>query len=535
MEHDYYDNGNPEAQEAQSDSPRTDDRPWSPYPPTGYTAPPPWQAYPPAPQYPAGYAYPPAPQYHADYAYPPAPQYHAGYAYPPEQQYPADQAYPLTPHSAGTGDRPWSPNPPYPPGPPAQQYPANYAYPLAPIPLRVYPPARLQPPAYMPQKQKRRRMPTALIVTLTVVLLFASGFVGGFLTNRFARTDDSVRGPETSQQAEFSPPGDPFKGTETAPQETSGPSISTANVGRQAMTIPEIAAAVRQSVVEIKTEFITRTGWMGNFIYEGAGSGVIISADGYIVTNNHVISGTESITVILHDGTEHEARLIATDPKADIAVLKIEADGLIPAVFGDSDGLVVGETAIAIGNPLGELGGTVTAGIISALDRDIDVDGETMTLLQMDAAVNPGNSGGGLFNSFGELIGIVNAKSGGYNIEGLGFAIPSNTAKSVISDLMEYGYVKGRVDAGLELLDIQTPQAARVYRIEQLGLYIYSSVDDRLHRGDRISYVDGVAITCLADFDSLLKTYQAGDKISISVVRSGETLVVELTLKEWRP
>ena len=301
------------------------------------------------------------------------------------------------------------------------------------------------------------------------------------------------------------------------------------------MTAPEAAAAVRQSVVEIKTETITSGGWYGDYVAEGAGSGVIISADGFIVTNNHVISGAESITVRLPDGPEYTARLIGTDVRTDIALIKIDATGLTPAVFGDSSALVVGESVLAVGNPLGELGGTVTGGMISALDRDIAIDGEIMTLLQTDAAVNPGNSGGGLFNMRGELIGVVNAKSGGLNVEGLGFAIPSNTAKAVVDDISAYGYVRGRVDTGLELVDIQTSQAARIYRVNQAGLYIYSSSDERLYSGDRITALGGYDISNMADYNAAMKNRAVGDVISITVTRGNESLTFEITLAEWRP
>ena len=162
------------------------------------------------------------------------------------------------------------------------------------------------------------------------------------------------------------------------------------------------------------------------------------------------------------------------DAKTDLAVLKIEATGLTPAVFGDSDQLVVGETAVAIGNPLGELGGTVTSGIISALSRDVIIDGQTMTLLQTNAAINPGNSGGGLFNSAGELIGIVNAKSSGTGIEGLGFAIPGNTVKSVVEELMINGYVTGRLDTGIEVVDLTLQSTAFQYGVSRTGIYVLS-------------------------------------------------------------
>jgi serine protease Do len=301
------------------------------------------------------------------------------------------------------------------------------------------------------------------------------------------------------------------------------------------LTTPEVSAIAKPSVVEIKTEIVTNGGWFGNYIAEGAGSGVIVSSDGYIATNNHVISGATSITVRLPDGHEYSATLTATDVKTDIAMLKIKASSLSPAVFGDSSLLVVGESAIAVGNPLGELGGTVTSGIISALDRDIAIDGEMMSLLQTDAAVNPGNSGGGLFNMYGELIGVVNAKSTGLDIEGLGFAIPANTARAVINDLVAYGYVRGRAYDGLELVDIQTSQAARMYRVSQAGLYIISSADSQLKSGDRITAVGGLTVKNQTDYNTAMKGRKIDETVRITVARGNQSVTIEITLTEWKP
>ena len=198
------------------------------------------------------------------------------------------------------------------------------------------------------------------------------------------------------------------------------------NVPVTSINIPTVAARTQNSVVEIRTESVTNSLFLRQFVTEGAGSGVIISEDGYIVTNNHVIQDARSITVALHDGTTYQAQLVATDSKMDIGVIKIDASGLTPAILGDSDSLSVGEPVVAVGNPLGQLGGTVTNGIVSALDREIILNNERRNLLQTNAAINPGNSGGGLFNANGELVGIVVAKSSGEDVEGLGFAIPVN-------------------------------------------------------------------------------------------------------------
>jgi serine protease Do len=184
------------------------------------------------------------------------------------------------------------------------------------------------------------------------------------------------------------------------------------------------------------------------------------------------------IEVTLNNGDVYAASLIATDSKTDLAVIKIETTGLTAAILGDSDALVVGEDAIAIGNPLGELGGTVTNGIISALDREVTVEGQKMNLLQTNAAINPGNSGGGLFNAKGELIGIVSAKSSGTDIEGLGFAIPVNDVKEVVVQLIEKGYVAGRPALGVSVIDINSIQLAMQYGVSQYGVYIAEVLED---------------------------------------------------------
>ena len=218
-----------------------------------------------------------------------------------------------------------------------------------------------------------------------------------------------------------------------------------------------IADSAAPSVVEVFTETKQVSSWFQEYVTEGAGSGVVLSEDGYIVTNHHVIDGANTIKVRLSDGQTYTAALTGTDAKTDLAVLKINASGLITAKLADSSAVRVGDFVIAIGNPLGELGGTVTEGIISAKDREITIDGEAMTLLQTSAAVNPGNSGGGLFNLDGELVGVVNAKSSGDDIEGLAFAIPADTVKEIVQELIQYGYVTGRPQLGISVSQITKP------------------------------------------------------------------------------
>ena len=293
--------------------------------------------------------------------------------------------------------------------------------------------------------------------------------------------------------------------------------------------------------MEITTEIVTTSSFLGQYISQGAGSGVIFTTDGYIVTNHHVINGASKINVTLRDGTSYSAKVIGDDAKTDLALLKIEATGLTPAVLvADSDQLKVGQTAIAIGNPLGQLGGTVTSGIVSALGREIEVEGETMTLLQTSAAINPGNSGGGLFDDKGNLIGIVNAKSSGSGIEGLGFAIPANTVRKTIGDLMEYGYVKGRASLGLSYVTIDNLASLWLYGYDDYGVFI-SKVDMRsdayaagLQAGDMIVSINGAQISNEEDIQAQTKNLQVGDTVNMVIRRNGRDYKVDITLTEYK-
>ena len=310
------------------------------------------------------------------------------------------------------------------------------------------------------------------------------------------------------------------------------------NIPVTSINIPSVAALTQNSVVEIRTESVTNSLFLRQFVTEGAGSGVIISEDGYIVTNNHVIQDARAITVALHDGTTYEAQLIATDSKMDIGVIKIEASGLTPAILGDSDSLSVGEPVVAVGNPLGQLGGTVTDGIVSALDREIILNNERRNLLQTNAAINPGNSGGGLFNADGELVGIVVAKSSGEDVEGLGFAIPINDAKPIIEDLIAQGYVGGRVSLGVTALDLTSPQLAAQYGYKTPGVYVQSVVENSsaaaggLQPGDCFVSINGTAIEAISDVTTILNDSSVGDQLEVTVKRDGKIVELTITLQE---
>ena len=351
----------------------------------------------------------------------------------------------------------------------------------------------------------------------------------------------------------------------TQRQTYNGPSSATAtgttkDNGGKKVELPEgtvaaAAAKASDSVVVITTEALATNFFYGQYVTEGAGSGVIYDAEnGYIITCAHVVNGATKITVTLNDGTETTATLVGLDQESDIAVIKIEVDNLVAAEVADSDELVVGQQAVAIGNPLGELGGSVSSGIISALDREITIDGQDYKLLQIDAAVNPGNSGGGLFDISGRLIGIVNAKSSGSDVDGLGFAIPINTAKEIANQLVSQGYVGGRTYLGIQAFEYSknTSQNA-IYQarnsglakyVDNYGVYFTDYLEGQsgdLKFGDRIVAIDDTAVSTLADIKSLLTDYSVGDKVTLTVSRLDETtnraqiIKVELTLIERPP
>lgn len=307
------------------------------------------------------------------------------------------------------------------------------------------------------------------------------------------------------------------------------------------LSVVDIANIAGSSVVEIRTESVSTNRYLGQYVTEGAGSGVIISSDGYIVTNNHVISGANKITVTLKNNETYTATLIGSDSQTDLAVLHIEAAGLTAATYGNSDSLQVGELAVAIGNPLGQLGGTVTDGIISALDREITLDGKQMNLLQTSTAINPGNSGGGLFNGQGELVGIVVAKSSGSDIEGIGFAIPVNDVKSVVDSLMNDGYVKNRPALGVSILDATSAETAYQYGLSQRGLYVAALTEGGnakaagVQVGDYIIGIANTQITSTADISSVLQNYSVGDTVEMTLSRSGKMVTVHLKLSELKP
>ena len=293
--------------------------------------------------------------------------------------------------------------------------------------------------------------------------------------------------------------------------------------------VSDVVQKVRPSVVGVITESFQ------TYSTSSTGSGIILSEDGYIVTNNHVVERGDSIAVTLDDGETYAAELIGTDVKSDIAVLKIDAQNLPAAEFGDSSQVEVGEAAIAIGNPLG-LNGTVTAGIISAVDREIQVGSSNMVLLQTDASINPGNSGGALLNEYGQVIGVNSAKISSEDSEGLGFAIPSNTVGPIVEELIDKGYVSGRPLTGISGRNVSA-LAAAFYNIPQ-GILVDQVAPESdaaakgLTAGDVIIGVDDIRVENISDACTLRDEHKAGDTMKLTFYRQGSTHEINIQLME---
>ena len=379
-----------------------------------------------------------------------------------------------------------------------------------------YSSAPQQPP--VPQKKKGSKVLLRVLACVGVAALgFGGGLGGAVVASRAGLTGNQV----VVQQVERSTDA-------TAAGSTDGTSMS----------VQQIASVVSPSVVAITTEQMSssQTWFGGYYVQSGAGSGVIISQDGYILTCAHVVSGATSVKVQLNGSDEsYDATVVGQDSTSDIAVLKIDATGLTPAVIGDSDALAVGEVAVAVGNPLGTLSNTVTDGIVSALNRQVTVQNNDMTLIQTDASISPGNSGGGLFNANGELIGIVNAKSSYSEAEGIGFAIPINTAMEIGRQLIENGSVV-RPALGVKIVDVTDAQTAQQLGVSTMGVYVVevtkgSGADAAgVQAGDRVLAVDDTAVSDSSALKNYLKDKGIGDTVNLQVERDGKVLTLAVTL-----
>ena len=352
-----------------------------------------------------------------------------------------------------------------------------------------------------------------------------------------AQTQEPAAQPETpdttAAQAEQKPTAGAYVGTGAKLNivSTRPGTDTTFSDEEGAMSLQEIYSSVIDSVVSISS--VTSTG-------TASGTGIIMSQDGYIITNHHVISGALLISVLTNDNQEYEAALVGSDEMSDLAVLKIDAKGLAAAEFGDSSKLRVGDSVVAIGDPLGvQLRGTMTNGIISAINRDLTVDDRTMTLIQTNAALNNGNSGGPLINCYGQVIGINTVKMSSYyasaaSVEGLGFAIPISVAKPIIDELIENGYVAGRPAIGIS--GEALPSYYRTYYRLPDGVYITSVNDGSdakakgLREGDIVTAINGEKICSIDELNTVKNQYSAGDEVTLTVYRGGTYYDITVTL-----
>lgn len=300
-----------------------------------------------------------------------------------------------------------------------------------------------------------------------------------------------------------------------------------------ALSLQEIYRRCSGSVVSIIS--VTQSG-------KASGTGIIMSADGYIITNHHVIENAQAVSVLTNDDKEYTAAIIGSDETSDLAVLKIEASGLQAAEFGDSSVLQVGDSVVAIGDPLGvTLRGTMTDGIISAINRDLTVNDRTMNLIQTNAALNNGNSGGPLINCYGQVIGINTMKMSNFyssstTVEGIGFAIPIDTAKPIIDELIEKGYVSGRPAIGIDGETL--PATYRIYYRLPEGIYVtrvYASSDAAakgISEGDIITAINGIDVTTMEQLNRVKNQFTAGQTVTLTIYRSGSSYDVEIILMD---
>ncbi|MCI6285107.1 trypsin-like peptidase domain-containing protein [Selenomonas sp.] len=320
---------------------------------------------------------------------------------------------------------------------------------------------------------------------------------------------------------------------------TNAPAVDTSEISDARNTpVVRAAKAIGPTVVGITNKAVARD-WFNNPVEtEGVGSGVIFRADGYIVTNNHVIEGAKELIVSLADGRTLKGKLIGADSVTDLAVVKVDAKDLPVAAFGDSDQIVVGEPAIAIGNPMGlEFQGSVTSGVISALNRTLDISDRRVKLLQTDAAISPGNSGGALVNADGQVIGINSAKVAASGVEGMGFSIPINTVRSVVAELMDKGYV-ARPYLGVSVFD---PESAARYGYQlniDKGVFVFKVTLDGpagkagIQRGDIILKIDGAEVNTVSELRAKVGEHAIGDTVNVTIDRNGHERDLSVTLEE---
>lgn len=437
----------------------------------------------------------------------------------PQNTAPQSEPQSGTYHAAGTGRR----ESPYANSPYMTGQPRAYQY-------------RYQPQTQPPQKKERKSGKSpwkTVIAAVLVVALVATGclITASSVNSRWEQKTNQIT-QQLGRQID-----DLQKQIDSAPSGTSG-ALPAAD--GSAMTPAQLYQSNVDSVVAISCTMQT-TAYGQSVEGTSSGSGFILTEDGYVVTNYHVVQNASNITVTTHTGDEYDATVKGYDATNDVAVLKVEAEGLSAATIGSSGNLFIGDMVVAIGNPLGRLAATETVGYVSGINREVTTDNTVISMLQTDAAINPGNSGGPLFNMYGEVIGITTAKysgttNSGASIEGIGFAIPIDDVMGIISDLIDYGYVTGAY-MGITVKD-NDKEAAAQFGLPTDGAYVVdvtpgSSADKAgIQSKDLITAVDDHKITTRTDLTRTLRNYKAGDTAQVTVVRSGRELTLTITFDE---
>ena len=419
------------------------------------------------------------------------------------------------------------------------QYPGNGGGSVPPTnPMSGYNVGGSEPP-----KKKKGGVSGKAVVAAALVCALLGGVVGGgavLIAHRDSNTEDNAVLEASESEEESSANDNSVIRSKTIDVTTNSTSTK--------MTPQDVYENYVNAVVLVYNQGTTSTYW-GQTESQSSGSGMIISKDGYVLTNNHVVEGAEKLTVMTTSGEEYDATVIGADEVNDVALLKIEGDEDFPTVsIGDSDKIEVGEQVCAIGNPLGELTNTLTVGYVSALDREISESstGTTINMFQTDCAINSGNSGGPIFDMNGNVVGITTAKysSSGYSnaasVEGIGFCIPINDAMSIVNDLMQYGYVKGRVSMGVSVRAMDTT-VAQYYNLPT-GVYVAgvtsgsAAENAGIQEGDMICAIDGDDTASVAALKQKLKDYKPGDTATVSIYRTStnEKLDVTITFDEMQ-
>ena len=405
-------------------------------------------------------------------------------------------------------------------------------------PPRYYTPPERTPRESRSRKPVKRGLSAVSVICLCLVCALLGGLVAGSLVDR--RMNERMALLEQSVS-------DNTKALEDSREQPvlAAPAQQPAAVQAEALSANQVYQESLEQVVGISTN-VTYTNFFGQTSSSAVtGSGFIISENGYILTNYHVIEyayeGNFAVTVMTYDGSKYDAVIVGVEPTNDVAVLKIDASNLHAAELGDSDSIMVGETVYAVGNPLGELQFSMSTGSVSALDRVISTEAaSSVNMFQIDAAVNSGNSGGPVYNSRGQVIGMVTAKSSRSGTEGLGFAIPINDAASIAQDLITKGYVSGKAYMGVRLDErysamyaqyFELPAGACVFSVESGTAAERAGIQAR----DIITAVDDYAITTYTDLKEVLRQYHAGDSAKVTIYRGSETVTLDITFDEAVP